>query len=66
MRASAPGLRSNLRYARLTVGDDGRAWTLQTRTLDGIEVTEGAQPIGVALEGLDDSEGLIWTLVNVQ
>ena len=51
---------------RLTVGDDGRARTLQTRTLDGMEVTEGAQPIGVALEGLDDSEGLIWTLVNVQ
>ncbi len=52
--------------ARLTVGDDGRARSLQTRTLDGMEVTEGAQPIGVALEALDEGEGLIWALVNVQ
>ena len=46
------------RGARLTTGEDGHARTLQTRTLDGMEVTEGAQPIGVALEALDEGEGL--------
>ena len=66
MRASGPGPRSNLQYARLTVGNDGRARTLQTRTLDGMEVTEGARPLGVALEGLAEGEALIWTLVAVQ
>ncbi len=54
--------RSNLRYSRLTVGDDR---TLQTRTLDVMEVTEGAQPIGVVLEG-SPKDGMIWVLVNPQ
>ena len=66
VRASAPGPRSNLRYALLTVGDDGRARSLQTRLLGGMEVSEGAAPIGVALETLDDAEGLIWVQVAVQ
>lgn len=52
--------------ARLTVGAGGRARPLQTRILDGMEVAEGAQPLGIALEALEEDEGLIWALVNVQ
>ena len=35
---------------RLTAGADGSVRPLQTRTLDGMVVTEGAPVIGVALE----------------
>ena len=31
-----------------------------------MEVSEGAAPIGVALETLDDAEGLIWVQAAVQ
>lgn len=52
--------------ARLTVDEDGRARALQTRTLDGMEVSEGAQTIGLALEPLPAGDGLIWALLAIQ
>ena len=50
--------------ARLTVGSDGRVRSLQTRTVEGMVVTEGAPVVGVALEAAKD--GLVWVLVNPQ
>lgn len=49
---------------RLTAGDGGSVRALQTRSLDGMAVTEGAPVIGVALEPSKD--GLVWVLVNPQ
>ena len=47
---------------RLTAAADGAVRPLQTRTVDGMLVTEGAPVAGVALEPAKD--GLVWVLVN--
>ena len=49
---------------RLTSAVDGSVQALQTRTVEGMLVTEGAPVVGVALEAARD--GLIWVLVNPQ
>ena len=49
---------------RLTVGANGAVRALQTRTVDGMVVSEGAPTIGVALQ--EAKEGLIWVLVSPQ
>lgn len=49
---------------RLTVAASGRDRPLQTRTIDGMVVTEGAPVIGVAMGPAQD--GMIWVLVNPQ
>ena len=49
---------------RLTVGDDGSVRALQSRTVEGMVITEGVPIIGVALEPAKD--GLVWVLVNPQ
>ena len=49
---------------RLTAAAGGGVRPLQTRTIEGMLVTEGAPVLGVALETV--SEGLVWVLVNPQ
>ncbi len=49
---------------RVTAGADGAVRALQTRTVDGMVVSEGAPVLGVALEAPQD--GLVWVLVNPQ
>ncbi len=49
---------------RLTAGDGGSVRALQSRTIEGMVVTEGAPVIGVALEAAKD--GLVWVMVNPQ
>lgn len=49
---------------RVTVGTGGTVRALQTRTLDGMEVSEGAATVGVVLQAADD--GMAWVLVNPQ
>lgn len=44
----------------------GHARTLQSKTLDGMLVAEGAPVVGLALESLNAGQGLIWVLVNPQ
>jgi hypothetical protein len=39
---------------------------LQSKTLDGMLVAEGAPVVGLALESLNAGQGLIWVLVNPQ
>jgi hypothetical protein len=50
---------------RLTAGDGGSVRALQSRTVEGMLVTEGAPVIGVALEA-PTKDGLVWVLVNPQ
>jgi hypothetical protein len=59
-RAIAPG-------DLLAVGADGAARPLQTRTIEGMLVSEAAPLVGIALEGVDaGQDGLIWLLVDLQ
>jgi hypothetical protein len=44
----------------------GHARALQSKTLDGMLVAEGAPVVGLALESLNAGQGLIWVLVNPQ
>ena len=60
----APGESVIAAGTRLTAGADGSVRPLQTRTVDGMVVTEGAPVIGVALEAAKN--GLVWVLVNPQ
>ena len=60
----APGESAIAAGTRLTAAVDGSVRPLQTRTVEGMVVTEGAPVIGVALEAARD--GLIWVLVNPQ
>jgi hypothetical protein len=50
---------------RLTVAADGMARPLQTRTIEGMVVSEGVPTIGVAL-GAPDEAGMVWVFVNPQ
>ena len=50
---------------RLTAGDGGSVRALQSRTVEGMVVTEGAPVIGVALEA-PAKDGMVWVLVNPQ
>ncbi|WP_423224512.1 hypothetical protein [Candidatus Amarolinea aalborgensis] len=61
---TAPGDTAIAAGTRLTVGSDGHVRPLQTRTVEGMVVTEGAPVVGVALEAAKD--GLVWVLVNPQ
>ncbi len=47
---------------RVTVGANGAVRALETRTLDGMVVSEGAATVGVVLQAA--SEGRVWVLVN--
>ena len=58
----APGESAIATGTRLTVAADGAVRPLQTRTVDGMLVTEGAPVVGVALEPAKN--GLVWVLVN--
>lgn len=49
---------------RVTVGANGAVRALQTRTIEGMVVSEGAPTIGVALQ--EPKDGLIWVLVSPQ
>ncbi len=49
---------------RVTVGANGAVRALETRTLDGMVVTEGAATVGVVLRAA--SEDAVWVLVNPQ
>ncbi len=49
---------------RVAVGKSGAVRALQTRTIDGMMVREGAPTVGVALEAPGD--GVVWVLVNPQ
>ncbi len=60
----APGESAVAAGTRLTVAANGSVRPLQTRTVDGMIVTEGAPVVGVALEAARD--GLVWVLVNPQ
>ena len=50
--------------ARVTIAADGRVRPLQTRTVAGMLVAEGAPVLGVTLGEAQD--GLVWVLVNPQ
>jgi adenosine/AMP kinase len=62
----APGESAIAAGTRLTAAAGGRVRPLQTRTVEGMVVTEGTPVIGTALESLAAGEGLIWVLVNPQ
>ena len=62
----APGERAVTAGTRLTAAAGGQVRPLQTRTVDGMVVTEGTPIIGTALEPLAGGEGMIWVLVNPQ
>ena len=49
---------------RVTVGANGAVRALQTRTIEGMVVSEGAPTIGVALQ--EPADGLVWVLVSPQ
>jgi hypothetical protein len=49
---------------RLAMAVDGAVRPLQTRTVEGMVVSEGAAVIGTALDAAKD--GLVWVLVNPQ
>lgn len=49
---------------RVTVGADGAVRALQTRTIDGMVVAEGAPTVGVALQ--EPQDGLVWVFVSPQ
>jgi hypothetical protein len=49
---------------RVTVGANGAVRGLQTRTVDGMVVSEGAATVGAVLEPAGD--GRVWVLVNPQ
>jgi hypothetical protein len=49
---------------RVTVGANGAARALQTRTIEGMVVAEGAPTLGVALQAPQD--GLVWVFVSPQ
>ncbi|MGQ9599448.1 MAG: hypothetical protein ACUVWZ_08515 [Anaerolineae bacterium] len=52
---------------RLTTGSQaGHARALRSRLLDGMEVTEGAPQVGIALASLDAGTGLIPVLVTLR
>ncbi len=51
--------------SRLAVDENGRARTLQTTEVNGIEVAESAPTIGIALDEAA-ADGLVWVLVNPQ
>ncbi|OQY47758.1 MAG: hypothetical protein B6242_04295 [Anaerolineaceae bacterium 4572_78] len=50
---------------RLTVGVDGLARALQTRTIEGMQVSESSPTLGIALEDAS-KDGKIWVFVNPQ
>ena len=58
----APGESAIAAGARLTAAADGAVRLLQTRTVDGMLVAEGAPVVGVALASAKN--GLVWALVN--
>ncbi len=60
----APGESTITAGTRLTAAADGQVRPLQTRTIEGMLVIEGAPVLGVALEAVN--EGLVWVLVNPQ
>ena len=49
---------------RLTAGNGGSVRALQSRTVEGMMVTEGAPVIGVALDAPQD--GMVWVLVTLK
>jgi hypothetical protein len=49
---------------RVTVGENGAVRALQTRTIEGMVVAEGAPTLGVALQAPQD--GLVWVFVSPQ
>ncbi len=49
---------------RVTVGANGAARALETRMVEGMEVSEGAATVGAVLEAPKD--GMVWMLVNPQ
>lgn len=49
---------------RVTVDPSGAARALQTRTLEGMEVSEGAPTLGVALR--EPADGSVWVFVSPQ
>ena len=49
---------------RVTVGANGAVRALQTRTIEGMVVAEGAPTVGVALQAPQD--GLVWVFVSPQ
>ena len=49
---------------RLTAGDGGSVRALQSRTVEGMAVSEGAPVLGVAMQ--DAKDGMVWVLVNPQ
>jgi len=58
----APGESAIAAGTRLTAAADGAVRPLQTRTVDGMLVAEGAPMVGMALESAKN--GLVWALVN--
>jgi hypothetical protein len=61
----APGESAISAGSRLTAAEGGTVRSMQTRTVGGMIVTEGAPVIGIALEA-PDKDGLVWVLVNPQ
>lgn len=61
---AAPGEAPIVAGTRLTAAADGTVRPLQTRTVDGMVVAEGAPVLGVVLAEAVD--GLVWVLVNPQ
>jgi hypothetical protein len=52
---------------RLTAGDRaGHARAVRTVEVQGVQIAENAAVLGIALEGLEAGQGLIWMLVNPQ
>lgn len=51
--------------SRLATGADGLARALRIVSVDGVELAENVPIVGVALEGLDSGQGLVWTLVDL-
>ena len=49
---------------RVTVGADGAVRALQTRSVEGMVVNEGAPTLGVVLQAATD--GMVWVMVNPQ
>lgn len=49
----------------LTAGESGFASTLQTRTIEGMVVSEAASNVGIALEPLESGTGLILVFVTL-
>ncbi|HSN78664.1 MAG TPA: hypothetical protein VL334_26640 [Anaerolineae bacterium] len=49
---------------RVTAGANGAARALQTRTIEGMVVAEGAPTLGVALQ--EPADGMVWVFVSPQ